>query len=778
MDIKSITNKLNPYSRIKELEGESSRQKRALRSVTTKNQKTRELTLDWRTRVPEMQLQYLYNLADSNRTLKFTIKTLRDEIFRSGFEWKEKFACKCLECDAEYEYKTLKCRCGSENFIEPNLDHIKEFDRFMEKCNPTQSLKDVFKQMSLDYDTVDEGWIICKKKYLLFEGDPEADNYGDIAGSTPIEISRGDPLTMRYVIDEYDRPGGDIWICLVHRDIEQKKEDKKCKECGRNLHQAIAAALGIYSKEDDLFYIEGEVYHNSKHNPTELYSKIPPVMECYFEVFSLIWAAYNIKNYYENDWMAGFFTMNTDNPDDAFNFWERVKADLLGNRYNPIMLPFSSKDGRGKVEFHSVSDIFKESNHQAFRDGMERAVATHYGVANVFRGDASTGIGLSNEGMQLKVTDRACDVSQGVFHDGPIPFLMAQFHITDYVLQIKPVAEKDEAAEVQLDTMKANYAKSMMGMGYVGTRNPQGDWDFTYNIEKAAEIMLNMSQMSRTPMEPLSLTSDLSQGPEPREQFRYDDKVDSQLSSETEGNLQERINKDDIIIHTLEDTHDSKAFLNPNKELILGIIKAGFLWDNFKNFSLKEVDLVHDVLFEKMTQPQGWSMNSIVKDLQKALPGKSLNQLENITKTETTEIMNTAREISYKESDTPQQTYRWVGPDQPGRTTKICTEIKRRVGAGKPLEDVKRILHEVASKYENEGGTPDRNMTPHYRCRHTLLRATGVVGKAEEFLEVLENSGNAEILEKFKAGESAHSISKSLGIKRKEVDKIIRAGIK
>ncbi len=765
---------LNPYSKIKKVEGESIRLKSALREVATRGQKTREIALDWRTRMPEQTLAYLYNLANSNRTLKFTIKAIRDEIFRPGFEWEERFACKCLDCEAEYEYKAEKCRCGCKTFTEPNLEQQKHFKTLVEKANATQSLEDVLMQISLDWDTVDEGWIICKKNYLLFETDPEADNYGEIAGTTPVEIRRGDPLIMRYVIDEEDTPGGDIWICLVHRE-KIHKEQGKCTECSRKLYQAIAAALGKGPNGDDLFYIEGEVHHSSKHNPTELYSAIPPVMECYFEIFSLIWGAYNIKNYYENDWMAGFFSMNTDNPGGAFDFWNKVKADLQANRYQPVLLPFSSKDGKGKVEFHGVSDIFKEANHQSFRDSMERAVATHYGVSNVFRGDVSTGAGLSNQGMEITVTVRACDVTQERFHKGPIRFLMEQFRITDYVWKFKSVEEKDEAAEVQLDILKTGLATQRLQLGYIGTINPEGEWDFAYNPEKAKELLGGGAGMEqRSPLE-------LSEGVDSR--FTGEPaiphttmKSDAPITSDTAGNLQERINDDEIIKHTLEDTHDSKAFLDPNKEKIMEMVKAGFLWDSFKEFSAKEVNRVHDILFEKMTQPQGWSVHTIIKALQKEFPSKEFGQLQNIVRTETREITNTAREFAYKETDTPQMIYRWAGP-MDRRTTKICKEIHSRVGTGKSLKAVKGIVHEVAAKYEaDDGGTPDRNLTPHYGCRHTLSRTFGGA-KAAAFLNALEKVGDEEIIKRFKDGESAHSISKALGVKRREVDRAIREGI-
>lgn len=771
---------VNPYNTIGTLKTEL----KALQVSTTQKARPYRIVQEWRSMMPEHTVEYLYNLANSSRPYKFAIKAIRDEIHRKLPEWEPRFKSKCLHCGREYQIDRKKCDCKSEHLRGPDWSQLDNFVRddgdnkgidFIEMANETQSLIEVCKMISLDLDTVDEGWLIVLKEYIT---DLET---GAIIGWKPKEIRRGNPRVMRYIHDQGGYLGDDIWICLHHRGWQQKGETCKVKlddgkVCGCKLFQAKYAAIGRGSGGDkhgagtDLYYIDGEVINWQKHNPDELYSQIPPIIELFFEVFSHLWGSHNMKNFYENDWMAGFFTANTSNPDSLYKFWEQIKDKLKYNKYEPTILPFESKDGRGKVEFHGVSDIFKEANHAEFRKEMERVIAIHFGVSNIYRGDASVGAGLNNEGHQLTVTVRAAETSQWGYNNKGFPFMARQFHITDFRLILPPIEETDEAAEVQLRISKDTEARGKLAMGYVGKLDADKEWQYIRDFEEADRILslgagvTPDSQIS----DPLNLGGSVTGGgvrldgsPPPIKviSFKGIDELDQ------------------MTMHTLEDTQDSKAFLDPRKALILEALEKGALWKSIAGLKARDVKALHDLIFEKMTQPQGWSVNSIMEDITKRFTGIDLGNAKNIVRTETTELMNTARALSYEDTDTPKQRYKWIGVNDIF-TTDICKGITKEVGSGKPLKELKAIIHKWAKANVKNGGTPERTYTPHYGCRRTLVRTLG--GKAEKFLAAIEDGDQSftrGVLSAYKGGKTVNSICTDMRTDSRRVNEILRKAL-
>lgn len=165
------------------------------------------------------------------------------------------------------------------------------------------------------------------------------------------------------------------------------------------------------------------------------------------------------------------------------------------------------------------------------------------------------------------------------------------------------------------------------------------------------------------------------------------------------------------------------------KEAILSVIDDGAMWDEFAGYSSQAAAAIHNSLEEKVTQPQGWSIGSIVDDLLELYSGLGKERALTIARTEVGAIMNRARQEAYEQrDDSDDYVYYWQGPGD-HRTTDVCKEIKEEVdarGGHVPLEELRSILRTKARKYENtaQGGTPERvsEWVPHYQCRHTFIR--------------------------------------------------------
>lgn len=153
------------------------------------------------------------------------------------------------------------------------------------------------------------------------------------------------------------------------------------------------------------------------------------------------------------------------------------------------------------------------------------------------------------------------------------------------------------------------------------------------------------------------------------------------------------------------------------------------VWRKFSGYSRQTANAVHNSLEDNLTDESGWSISSIVDDIRDKFPGMGETKAVNIARTETSAVVNSAREEAYRQqSGSAQYVYYWQGPAD-HRRTKVCEEITEEVearGGNVPLNELRSILRHYAKKYKNtpEGGTPERvsEWTPHYQCRHTFIR--------------------------------------------------------
>lgn len=139
-----------------------------------------------------------------------------------------------------------------------------------------------------------------------------------------------------------------------------------------------------------------------------------------------------------------------------------------------------------------------------------------------------------------------------------------------------------------------------------------------------------------------------------------------------------------------------------------------------------------ETLEDVMTQPQGWSLGSLLDALRDNLGDIDAADVEddyllNILRNETSAVLNTAREEAYEgRPDSEEYEYDWIGPND-HRTTDTCLSIEGRIedeGGAVSMERLKEILYEEALVHADEEGTPERadDWVPHHNCRRTFVR--------------------------------------------------------
>lgn len=136
---------------------------------------------------------------------------------------------------------------------------------------------------------------------------------------------------------------------------------------------------------------------------------------------------------------------------------------------------------------------------------------------------------------------------------------------------------------------------------------------------------------------------------------------------------------------------------------------------------------IQKVLEDKLTQPQGWSLDSLLRDLKDHYPDVEDDYLLTILRNETSAVLNTARERAYEErEDAEEYVFDWIGPND-WRTTDTCLAIEEEIedrGGAVPMEELREILYQKALEHSDDEGTPNRvdDWMPHHQCRRTFTR--------------------------------------------------------
>lgn len=151
------------------------------------------------------------------------------------------------------------------------------------------------------------------------------------------------------------------------------------------------------------------------------------------------------------------------------------------------------------------------------------------------------------------------------------------------------------------------------------------------------------------------------------------------------------------------------------------------VFSDIESIPSRTVEKLTEILEESLTQPQGWSLDSIVGEMKDAWPGVDEEKLETVARTETASVLNEAREEGYEDmtdtEDTPR--FYWQGP-QDNRTTDACEELKERTNpdyGGEPVPMDRLVDLEQEIQQEHFPSLSFRKHTVHINERHTFVRA-------------------------------------------------------
>ena len=413
----------------------------------------------------------IYHVTYQSVIARTCITQLKNEIFRRGYTWEEKFTAKCGDCGKEHKRAVTECvDCASQNLIKPDRNQLKYIQKLLDGYvnKGEQMFVDVLKEMEDDLNIMDDAYMVMVKEYFV-------DGNGDIRMHRIKEVYRGDPVSMHIYADENGERGHEGFTCLNHRNFISKSMTDSCEMCGSELHPVhyVNRANG---KEQ--YFIDGEVLHFSKYSPSRLYGQ-SPIMTLWNHITTLIAMENYVNSSYTKARMPrGILAVQTRNMESMKSFWRGVKEKM---EQDPHFIPVMGIEGEGKtgaVEWVKFMDSLKEMDYIQVKEDLRDRIAAFYGVSKIFMADNSASGGLNNEGMQILVTNRAVEMAQTIWNEYVFPFMTKEFGITDWQLKLPPSEEEDEIAKLRKREIEVNVAASIKNLGFEVDMDDEGRFTF------------------------------------------------------------------------------------------------------------------------------------------------------------------------------------------------------------------------------------------------------------------------------------------------------------
>lgn len=414
-----------------------------------------------------MSFRFMYDIYYYSDVLRTTIRSLVWEIFRNGIEIVPKFRYKCLRCQTIYESKPDKCSvCGGQKFEEPDYSERGELLEKMKDVNfNNQSILDVLQEVMTDVAVVDNGYFIVLKKYYV--------ENGEIVGAEPVEVLRGSPMRMRMIMNRYGRLGFTddnqiVATCINHRDeywlkTQEEMEDAKCPKCGTKLYPAF------YMMEDSgnkVYYIDGEVFHWKMFSSGVGYG-VSPILSIWIKAMVLMKMDWFVLMAYHLQRPPKGLLIMRGNRESIEKAWQWLQEQA---RTNPHMIAPLVVEGGQETSSKRVSefiDLTVKSNDidfVAYRNELRRTISSIYGVMPLWQGEVKGG--LSNEGLQITVTNRVVEMWQKTLNEKVLPWISKQLGVADWTYLVKPSEIRDELTQLELEIKRTQLARAISELGY------------------------------------------------------------------------------------------------------------------------------------------------------------------------------------------------------------------------------------------------------------------------------------------------------------------------
>lgn len=689
----------------------------------------------------------LFNYSD---LLKTIVKALYSETFRNGIIIHPRFVMKCSNCDAEYQQGVTECdRCKTDKFLRPpNLAEKKFMQDWMKHVNFNgDSLQDICQQLDIDLNLIDNTYPAILKEYSF-------DNNGNVQIANVVELVRASPERVELIMDKNGRFGRSddgrlVMFCLQHREnfMLVRDEDASAARCNKpncNLllypafYRARRPRYGpVGGGMDAIYYTDGEIFHCKKFSYNIGYG-VPPIWNVWQKLLILLKQDWFILMSYDIQRPPKGILVMRGNREGLDKSWRRVEEEA---KVNPHMIyPFivEAKDVGKVVEWIDLTIKPADVDFTMYREETRRTVGALYGVMPIFAGEQS-GQGLSNEGLQVVVTNRAVKAEQTIFNDKILPWICKQLGMRDWVFQCNPSEGRDVVSKIQREQMRINNAMAMQSLGYRAQAVMGEDGiDFVY-YEMTGEDLLSITDLKDT-------TRRLASG---RDMQNYEGQSDqSKTSEDMEGGEKEPKNPKvegseqrgqaggsesrtpanainasltpETLWFTTADSSDIEIFksaFNPITNIMLfrgteamsEVLNMPNFWAKYDKVSKVSSGKINASIWTNLINGV-FEKERYIQDAI-SVSGLPRDKAELIVSTELANTANLIKEHAYKKGGKESDRFKWLTNN--AMPCGKCQNMVSKTATGVSLSELRDLVKTL-------GGDSARELLPHPNCRCTF----------------------------------------------------------
>jgi len=677
---------------------------------------------------------YMRRLIMSGAEASEAIRTRRDELYRNEFPILEpRFAGKCEECGTEVDTDADACPTCGGPLRDPDPAQKRDAKRLFESVNPAgESLRDVAKRAEEDQ------WAPPGVSTLVIEHEYYQATTGDLyeAGTIyraePTAIYRADPLALRPVVDADGHPGGWWWVCPLHRE-DTHDEPGRCPRCDAQLREVYFVEMG--GTGDRQYYLREEVVTWSYAHPRlhGLDGLSPSIHVWLKQAILQMMDRYGAAFYdTESDRLPNqFMILHTSNAD----AWEAelAKARDEDDPYeSPIFTnEYNAQDSvQPEVEVIDAMPDELLGQSEQMKETFKTDIRQAYGISDVHDSDLADAGGLNNEGLQLEVTDRSIASQQQDYREGWLDTLMKRLGFADWRLRFLPDTGVD-ADDLQDNLRAGAFVKQAGGDAeIVDGRLEVPDFEVELDDSDDPPSLQGAPNLpgvgSPVPDAGGGAGGDAgAPGPQPGDALGEAAQTRDAVAAIEQALAHVRA-PDAVapIEQKGEPVYSEDADVPANVQ--------NRIEQAIRNYDFRPVESVssatlQSVFEDRLTQPQGWSIDSLADQLQAATPLER-DHAETVARTEATGILSQAREDAVADlaANTDQTVlHYWDGPDDES-TTDICEWLKGETnpeygGDPVPMDELRDLQREAITRFTDRdpGAVDIRAHLLHPNERHT-----------------------------------------------------------
>jgi hypothetical protein len=634
------------------------------------------------------------------------IRTRRDELYRNEFPRIEpRYAVQCDECGTEFDSEREECTvCESTNLSPPDPAEKRRARRLFQSVNPAgQSLRDVAKRAEMDQ------WappgvstlVVEHEYYQATTGGLYRE--GEIYKREPTALYRADPLSLRPVVDEEGQPGNHWYVCPIHRD--NHTEHAGTCHCGAErqpVHFVEGSAGGDYS-----YYLRHEVITWSYAYPRlRGLDGIAPSIHVWLKQAILQMMNQYAGAFYDTDsdrLPNQFMILHTPNPD----HWEDelAKARDGDDPYaSPIFTNQYSPQDSSTPEVDVIDAMPDELLGQSedIKETFKKDIRRAYGISNIHDNDLSDAGGLNNEGLQLEVMDRSLASQMHDYREGWLDTLMKRLGFEGWRISFLPERGQD-ADELRSRLKAAAFVQQAGGQAEIVDGRLEVD-DFEVDLDESDDP----PTMQGAPNLP-GVGSPVPEGGDGGGGGPASGGGPAALQAEVQALEQAAfslLGVSDAVSQKGTPVYQNRDDVPPN---VQNRIQTAVREHDFAPVDSASSATLQDVFETRLTQPQGWSLDSLTRHLKRET-GLEEDDARTIARTEATAILNRAREDASaelaKELDETVLHY-WDGP-QDESTSVLCAWLKGGDSLAREVSDAPGDLPmtDFEGTHPEYGGTP------------------------------------------------------------------------